>query len=329
MNLRPSLRQSSSRLLERIAWFCTGSDIRLMEASPRSDQIKYQGLGWSIVTGIFITMLMSAGLTVSILNQNPVSWGIAICIALLTGVVALRFYRWSLKFIGWGDRTSKITLSELRRALPLFICSLTLGSILSVPAEMKVMQSEIQVLTHKDSVQLQQQIAKTVHGEYKQKEDQLRADIAKIERDLTTLRQRHEQLRSELLHIKQSKTNTSDNERIDQLETQFQIFKASYQYKRVAKESQIQEYKTKLRTLRQQERRDIELRTTESKPYSFWYTLSLLGQTDGVIRFFVRSIIVLLISCPILFGMMLSESFFSIYHQQPSLKRDTLKGDFL
>ena len=132
-----------------------------------------------------------------------------------------------------------------------------------------------------------------------------------------------------LVHIKQSSADDSNNERIHQLETQFQRSKDSYHRTRTAKESQIQEYKVQLDTLRQQERLEIASVIEESNPSSFWYTLSLLGQTDGIIRFFVRSIIVLLISSPILFGMMLSESFFSIYRKQPSLKRDTLKGDFL
>lgn len=329
MNLPPSLRHSPSGLLERIAWFCTGSDVRLMEASPLSDRIKYQGLGWSIVTSVGITMLMSAGLTVLILKEPSIPWSIALCVSLFAGLITLLFYRWSLQFIGHGDGTSKITLSELRRAIPLFVCCLTLGSILSVPVEMRVVQSEIQILEHKDSILLQQQVSRTVHGDYKQKEDTIRTEIAKIQRELKTLTKDQEQLRSELVHIQQSSADSSNNERIHQLETQFQHSKESYHRKRTVKESQIQEYKTQLHTLRQQERLDIAVVIEESKPSSFWYTLSLLGQTDVVIRFFVRSIVVLLISSPILFGMMLSESFFSIYRKQPPLKQDTLKGDFL
>ena len=168
------------------------------------------------------------------------------------------------------------------------------------------------MLAHKDSILLQQQVSRTVHGNSSKKEDTLRTDIAKMERELTTLAQRQEQLRSELVHIKQSSADDSNNERIHQLEAQFQRSKESYHRTRTARITNPR-IQVQLDTLRQQERLDIASVIEESKPSSFWYTLSLLGQTDGIIRFFVRSIIVLLISSPILFWDDAIGKFFSIY----------------
>ena len=83
---------------------------------------------------------MSAGLTV-LVSIKRLYHGALLIVALLASAITLLFYRWSLKRIGRGDGTSTNTLNELRRTIKLFVCCLTLGSILSLPAEMRVVQS--------------------------------------------------------------------------------------------------------------------------------------------------------------------------------------------
>lgn len=121
--------------LKRFFWYCSGSNIQLLEKCP-TDASKYVGIGASVFfTGLF-AMLASGYAIFTFTN----SYWSSILIGLLWGVMIFNLDR----FIVSSMRKTDNKKNEIIMALPRIILAILISVVISRPLELKIFEREIE-----------------------------------------------------------------------------------------------------------------------------------------------------------------------------------------
>ncbi len=225
-------------MLKNFFWMCSGADPDLLNESPKSEQIKYAGIGGTI----FFTAVMafiSGSYALYTVFDNVYA---AIAFGIVWGLLIFNLDRFIVSTIKKRDNVWK----ELLQASPRIILAIIIAIVISKPLEMKIFEKEInQVLLEQKNeltLQNQNQIAQQytpeinrIEGEIqvlenaveiKEKEtnDLYETYITEAEGTAGTLklgkgpvykekREKHDALLQELQQLKQeNKTKVSDKE---------------------------------------------------------------------------------------------------------------------
>lgn len=121
--------------LKRFFWYCSGSNIQLLEKCP-TDASKYVGIGASVFfTGLF-AMLASGYAIFTFTN----SYWSSLLIGLLWGVMIFNLDR----FIVSSMRKTDNKKNEMIMALPRIILAILISVVISRPLELKIFEREIE-----------------------------------------------------------------------------------------------------------------------------------------------------------------------------------------
>lgn len=138
-------------MLKNFFWMCSGADPDLLNDSPKSEQIKYAGIGGTV----FFTAVMafiSGSYALFTVFDNLFT---AIAFGLVWGLLIFNLDRFIVSTIKKRDNIWK----ELLQASPRIILAVIIAVVISKPLEMKIFEKEINqvLLTQKNQLTLQNQ----------------------------------------------------------------------------------------------------------------------------------------------------------------------------
>jgi len=161
-------------MLKNFFWMCSGADPDLLNESPKSEQIKYAGIGGTV----FFTALMafiSGSYALYTVFDNVVA---AIAFGMVWGLLIFNLDRFIVSTIKKRDSIWK----ELLQASPRIVLAVIIAIVISKPLEMKIFEKEI------NQVLLQQKNALTLQNQT-EIADQFSPEINRIEQEITALKQ--------------------------------------------------------------------------------------------------------------------------------------------
>ena len=141
--------------ITRLLWQAAGADEEILRCCPQGDWSKYQGIGGAVVSTTVLAFLTSSYAFYTIfsprlgtaLSEEQSGWywlpfvG-AIFAGMVWSAVIFNLDRFMVSSMH-GDGTEDITLKEFKMAVPRLVIGVLIGVTLSVPLELKVMESEI------------------------------------------------------------------------------------------------------------------------------------------------------------------------------------------
>ncbi len=141
----------------RFLWFCSGTDVQLLNRCPHSERVKAEGIGGVILATAGLAFLSGSyafytvfgpkinfALTPEQQNIDPMTFILAIICGLVWALVIFNLDRFIVTSTGHGDGTEKITKEELKSGLPRIVMAIFIGICLSAPLETRVFKSEIE-----------------------------------------------------------------------------------------------------------------------------------------------------------------------------------------
>lgn len=165
---------------------CSGADPDLLNESPKSEQIKYAGIGGTVFFTAIMALISGAYALFTVFDNVY----IAIGFGLIWGLLIFNLDRFIVSTIKKQDTIWK----ELLQASPRIALAIIIAIVISKPLEMKIFEKEInQVLLNQKNeltLQNQQQIAQQYTPEINRIESEinsLKNDIDTKEKEVNTL----------------------------------------------------------------------------------------------------------------------------------------------
>ena len=147
-----SALRSRQTKVEKLLWWCSGADPRILSHCPDYDRVKYFGLG-GIVFATFILAFVSSSYAFYIVFEpkniatkeevDSLTAVIALIIGLIWGCIIFNLERFIVSSTGKGDNTDTITGQEFIQAIPRLFMGLVISLAISAPLEIRIMKSEI------------------------------------------------------------------------------------------------------------------------------------------------------------------------------------------
>lgn len=151
--------------LRRFLWRCAGADAHLLVRSPRSDWVKFEGLGGFVLATSVLAFLSGSfalyvvfrgGNMAPELDVSAMFWGLAF--GLVWALVIFNLERFIVSSTGHGDGTERITWNEFTRALPRLALACLTGICLSAPLEVKILESETTAAIRQDQLEAKKKV---------------------------------------------------------------------------------------------------------------------------------------------------------------------------
>lgn len=138
-------------MLNRFFWMCSGADPDILKDSPKSERIKYAGVGGTV----FFTAVMAFIAGSYALYTVFDNYWIAITFGLVWGLLIFNLDRFIVSTIKKQGNFGK----ELLQAAPRIVLAIIIAMVISKPLEMKIFQKEIDrvLLEQKNEMTLQNQ----------------------------------------------------------------------------------------------------------------------------------------------------------------------------
>jgi len=160
-------------MLKNFFWMCSGADPDLLNESPKSEQIKYAGIGGTV----FFTAIMafiSGSYALYTVFDNVYA---AIAFGLIWGLLIFNLDRFIVSTIKKQDNAWK----ELLQASPRIVLAIIIAIVISKPLEMKIFEKEInQVLLElKNELTLQNQ--NQIAQQYSPEIDRIQLEIQSLQ----------------------------------------------------------------------------------------------------------------------------------------------------
>ncbi len=148
---------------------CSGADPDLLEDSPKSERIKYAGIGGTVFFTALMATLASSYAFYIVFDQLY----LAASFGLIWGLLIFNLDRYIVSTIIKQDQFRK----ELLQASPRIILAVIIALVISKPLELKIFEKEIDrvLLEQKENLTLQHQAQ--VAGQYQSEIDRLEGEI--------------------------------------------------------------------------------------------------------------------------------------------------------
>ncbi len=140
-------------LLSRALWFCAGADASLLVRCPNSDQVKYQGIGGTVLATAVLAFSSGSYAFYTVFcpkADTALSQAVdvptvvqAVLAGLVWSLIIFNIDRFIVSSTGKGDGTDAITWGEFTKAIPRIIMALIIGVCISAPLEIRVLKPEI------------------------------------------------------------------------------------------------------------------------------------------------------------------------------------------
>ena len=160
-------------MLKNFFWMCSGADPDLLLESPKSEQIKYAGIGGTVFFTAVMAFISGSYALYTVFDNGY----IAIAFGLVWGLLIFNLDRFIVSTIKKQDNVWK----ELLQASPRIILAIIIAIVISKPLEMKIFEKEINqvLLEQKNELTLQNQ---------NQIAQQYTPEISRIESEIMALK---------------------------------------------------------------------------------------------------------------------------------------------
>jgi hypothetical protein len=197
------LPKSSSVM--RFLWKCAGGDRYLLERSTYSDQIKYMCLGGIVfATGAmaglaggyaFYTIFSPKAANVldkaKTVAENPNFIPIdvqtvilSVIFGIIWGLIIFNIDRFIVTSTGKGDGTEKITMDEIKGAIPRIIMGMIIAITISKPIEIRMFQTEINLAVQKEQEKEKNSLIAQANVNFEAKVGEIKSKLGKIQIDI-------------------------------------------------------------------------------------------------------------------------------------------------
>ncbi len=138
-------------MLKNFFWMCSGADPDLLNESPKSEQIKYAGIGGTVFFTAVMAFISGSYALYTVFDSAYT----AIAFGLIWGLLIFNLDRFIVSTIKKQDNVWK----ELLQASPRIILAIIIAIVISKPLEMKIFEKEINqvLLEQKNELTLQNQ----------------------------------------------------------------------------------------------------------------------------------------------------------------------------
>ena len=191
------LRDSERRLrgvgsFTRTLWYCAGVDQRLLVQCPSSDQIKYLGIGGTVLITSLIA-LISGSYTFYVIFRTKhapssanleTEWNVllmSIAFGIIWSLVILNLDRLIVSSTGHDEQDGEISLKDISRAMPRIILGTIIGVSVSTPLELSVMKREIDAQMSRVQQRQLDKYDHAIRKQYQRKETKLNAQIVLLQ----------------------------------------------------------------------------------------------------------------------------------------------------
>lgn len=211
--------------LSRLLWWSAGADIDLLSRCPRSDGVKYEGMGGVVLATGVLAFVSSAYAFYTVFSPkdqkameqqlDPGTLVMSLVLGLLWGVVIFNLDRFIVSSAGKGDGTEKITWSEFTGALPRLVMAIIIGVCISAPLEIRILKSEIdaELQTRQSAYESQRNAAS--RARYEAQDNELKAKIEDRRAQLAAIDQRFESRRAEVREQERKAEEIFENRKAD------------------------------------------------------------------------------------------------------------------
>ncbi|MCA0933396.1 DUF4407 domain-containing protein [Lutimonas saemankumensis] len=162
-------------MVKEFFWMCSGADTDLLQESPKSEQIKYAGIGGTV----FFTAVMafiSSGYALYTVFDNVY---LSVVFGLIWGLLIFNLDRFIVSTIKKRDNFWQ----ELLQASPRIILAIIIAIVISKPLELKIFEKEI------DQVLLEQKNEMTLANQV-QISEQFTPEIERIENEIKDIEEK-------------------------------------------------------------------------------------------------------------------------------------------
>ncbi|MET2985963.1 DUF4407 domain-containing protein [Aureibaculum conchae] len=160
-------------MLKNFFWMCSGADPDLLNESPKSEQIKYAGIGGTVFFTAVMAFIAGSYALYTVFDNVY----IAIAFGLVWGLLIFNLDRFIVSTIKKRDNFWQ----ELLQASPRIILAIIIAVVISKPLEMKIFEKEINqvLLEQKNELTLQNQ---------NQIAEQYTPEISRIQSEINSLK---------------------------------------------------------------------------------------------------------------------------------------------
>ena len=158
-------------MIKKFFWMCSGADTDLLQESPKSEQIKYAGIGGTVFFTAIMAFVSSSYALYTVFDNVYM----AILFGLIWGMLIFNLDRFIVGTIKKRDSFWK----EFLQASPRLILALIIAIVISKPLELKIFEKEIDrvLLEEKNNMTLlnQDQIAQQFTPEIERVEAEIKS----------------------------------------------------------------------------------------------------------------------------------------------------------
>lgn len=332
----------------RFLWKCAGGDRYLLERATYSDQIKYMCLGGIVfATGAmaglaggyaFYTIfspkssdvINKANTIVDNINQVPIDSTtvvLSIIFGMIWGLIIFNIDRFIVTSTGKGDGTEKITLDEIKSAIPRIIMGMIIAITISKPIEIRMFQTEINLAVQKEQEKEKNSLIAQANKNYEDKVKEIKVKLGQIQ---TAIDEKTKQASDLRVEISKEITGANGNgaaygPRAVQLERQANIIEL--QIKDLKSTTDYKNSLTDRRIYENEKKKDIAL--AEAKGASLDGLLIRIQKAHEIAGFWISLFITLLFMAieltPIFFKLMLTKT---TYDYLTENRDEMLKADY-
>ena len=170
-------------MVKEFFWMCSGADTDILQESPKSEQIKYAGIGGTV----FFTAVMafiSSGYALYTVFDNVY---LSLLFGLIWGLLIFNLDRFIVSTIKKRDKFWQ----ELLQASPRIVLAIIIAIVISKPLELKIFEKEI------DQVLLEQKNEMTLANQV-QISEQYTPEIERIENEIVAIQEKVDAKESEV-----------------------------------------------------------------------------------------------------------------------------------
>lgn len=161
-------------MIKEFFWMCSGADTDLLQESPKSEQIKYAGIGGTVFFTAIMALVSSAYALYTVFDNVYM----ALLFGLIWGLLIFNLDRFIVSTIKKRDSFWQ----ELLQASPRIVLALIIAVVISKPLELKIFEKEI------DRVLLEQKNEMTLLNQ-DQIAQQFTPEIARVEGEINLIQQ--------------------------------------------------------------------------------------------------------------------------------------------
>ncbi|WP_066506488.1 DUF4407 domain-containing protein [Rufibacter sp. DG15C] len=158
-------------------WWCAGADDRILAQCPKSEHIKFGGIGATVLfTGILASL--SGGYALyTVFDSVP----FAVAFGLLWGAVIFNLDRFIVSTLRKEGKFGR----EFLQVLPRILLALVLAIVISKPLELRIFQKEIDSVLMEKKAELALEHQKLVNKQFTET-DSVRKDIDRLKAEMAT-----------------------------------------------------------------------------------------------------------------------------------------------